>query len=91
MVIGARGEAGCGTEGRIILPDSGRDMREGIGEIVSSMRIEACDVSQMGRSLVSVVRQTCNVTLLFSQSTLIPHDKRRVGNDMPCMYLHSRV
>lgn len=68
MDIGERGGAGCGTEERIILLDSGRDMREGIGDIVSSMRIKACDVSHMGRSLVFVVRQTCNVTLFFRRS-----------------------
>lgn len=34
MDIGGRGGVGCGIGGRIILPDSGRGMREGIDEVV---------------------------------------------------------
>jgi hypothetical protein len=53
MDIGERGGAGCGLEGRIILPDSGRDTREGIGEVVmSSLRIAEREFSQIRRSLI---------------------------------------
>ena len=34
MDIGGREGVGCGIGERIILPDSGRGMREGIGEVV---------------------------------------------------------
>jgi hypothetical protein len=53
MDIGGRGGAGCGIEERVILPDSGRGMREGIGkEIVDFMRIGGLAVNQIRRSLV---------------------------------------
>jgi hypothetical protein len=53
MVIGARGGAGCGTEERAIPLDSGRDMREGTGEVVmSSLRIAEREDSQIRRSLI---------------------------------------
>jgi hypothetical protein len=53
MDIGERGGAGCGTEERVIPPDSGRDMREGIGESVKDhTRIGKREVIQIRRSSV---------------------------------------
>jgi hypothetical protein len=57
MDIGERGGAGCGTGERVILPGSGRDMREGTGEVVmSSVRIAERGFSQIGRSNVCVIK-----------------------------------
>jgi len=59
MVIGGRGEAGCGIEEKIILPDLGRGMREGIGEVVkdcmsfgelAARKIKSPHVSEYRRS-----------------------------------------
>lgn len=51
MDIGARGGAGCGIEERIILLDSGRGMREGIGEVVK-------DCTSFGEFAVRKIRRS---------------------------------
>jgi len=87
MDIGGRGGAGCGIGERIIQPDSGRGMREGIGEKVNSMSFEDREVSRIRRSIVQYV--SCKLVVNSgSHFTLMPHDTWTSNIDHCCIYRH---
>jgi len=84
MDIGEKGEAGCGIEERIILLDSGRGMREAIGEVVNDcMRIGKIVVSEIRRSTVTaIVVSSCNRVLMH-----FFHDKWRLSTALVCVFI----
>jgi len=71
MDIGEREGVGCGIGERIILPDSGRGMREGIGEEVNSISFEDREISRIRRSIVQSHANLCR-ELWFTFHTNAP-------------------